>query len=250
MNHLQEHHPENPVSLPIETVLDEHTEQVSKKIKRARIVGGAALVALTGWLSWLHGQIASLDAEAMATLAQERAKAALPGVAQDVRHRLEQAAPGVVDRCVDKLLEAPPLLRAQLEEQADVLFTHLTGELQRGFAEHISMDVGKVRSVMADRYGALDERDQLRAMVHDYARDYSGRVLTALTAPAPDADRIFGELAHQVERLAAGAQLGRKERIQRDILATLLALAPRLEHSEELALGTLQLGSLEDLGIF
>ena len=223
---------QTPTSTPIEATLRRHVDDARRAIRRTRIVAVIALALVSIWLTWLHSQIASIDAEGMATLAGERAKAALPATVAQLRSKLEESAPELVGKCKERLLEAPAQLREKLEVEADVWFDVAAKKLQAAFEEHVDLDVASVRAEIANRYPDMGEKDQLRALIDDYAHQYREQAWAAISGPASDSQRIFGELADHIAFLSLGEGLTERERIEREMLATLVELAPRLEVPE------------------
>jgi hypothetical protein len=216
----------------LESVVREHVAALKKSIVRGRLVSAVLLAAVATWLTWLHGQIASVDADGIAALARARAVEKIPELSRKLQARMEEAAPEVVDRLAQRALAAPALLRERLEAEADALIATAREELRIGFAEHLQLDVAGAREAIDARYPGLDEREQLRALVRDAAREQRMQVWSLISSPAAESELLCGQIAAEIERLSRGESLTPEERTQREILCTLAALAPRLEPVE------------------
>jgi DNA-binding protein H-NS len=217
---------------PIEATLEQHVRGARTALLRTRIVGGILLAAMACWLTWLHGEVSMLDADGMATLAGERARAAMPEAAASLRNKLEASAPQLVASAKAKLLDAPAHLREQLESKADQWIADATAKLDKSFSEHMAIDIESARAELEQRYPGMDDRTQIRELMREFTEDYGNQLIATMVAPAEDTDRITREIAEQIEHLAGAERLTAKEQIQREMLVTLYQLVPRLRTHE------------------
>lgn len=213
-------------------LLERHTLEMRRSTMRVRIGGAIALIAIACWLTWLHGQIASLDAEGVATLVEARAQAEMPKAVDALRERVAAAAPDAIGRVQQQVLALPAQAREILEAHAAAWIAENKARLSSAVAKHIHFDPAVLREDIALRYPELDQREQLKTLLADFVRGYRDQVVAMLAEPAGDCERIVDELEERILYLARSRELSDQEHLQREILATLVELAPRLDARE------------------
>lgn len=210
-------------------LLERHTLEMRRSTMRVRIGGAIALVAMTGWLTWLHGQIASIDAEGVATLIEARAQVEMPKAIDALRERLAASAPDAIGRVQQQVLALPVQAREKFEAHAEAWIAENKSKLANAVANHIHFDPAQLRDNVAARYPDRDQGDQLKAVLADFVRGYREQVVALLAERAGDCEHITAELETRILHLAHGRKLSDQEQLQREILATLIELAPRLD---------------------
>lgn len=213
------------------STLEEAAAGARRSVRWGRAVGAALIFALSAWLSWLHAEIKTFDAESVASIAQHKARTALPSAARELRAHLERSAPAIVRGWRDHLLQTPRYLCARLEKMGDTWITRAAQKLERDVRDHLALAVDTLRLEMDRTHPDLDDRGKFHLLVTELARDYREKLDAELARPAGVyLDAIQG-LEDAIRRLDRTEGLSEKEKIQREIFVTLFRLTRRTQLS-------------------
>ena len=213
------------------STLREAAADTRRSIRWGRAVGAALLFALSAWLSWLHAEIKTLDAESMASIAQHKARTALPGAAQELRAHLERSAPELVRGWMDHLSKAPGYLCARFERMADPWINRAAERLEGDVRDHLALAVETLHLELDRTHPGLDDREKFHLLVTELARDYREKLAVELARPSGVyLDAVQG-LEDGIRELGRTEGLSEKERLQREILVTVLQLSRRAQMS-------------------
>ena len=220
-------------SRSIEELLREHAQKIRRSTRNGWIAIAVLVIVLSTWLTWLHGQVSRFDATAVADLAEAKARAALPEAAAHIQQRLEDAAPELIGKVSDKVLESPALLREHMLDAADTWLQDMSTEVAQALSE-LPLESGD--AVVADmdaRYPGVAREEQMHLLLKDFAHQTRMRVSSVLTGPADIYGGTLAQIEHEIRRLRHPEGLSKRELLHREILVTALQLA-KYDGSEEL----------------
>jgi len=212
-------------SRPVEELLREAAAKIRRSTRNGWIAIGVLVVALSAWLTWLHGQFARFDARAAAELAESKARAALPGAAEELKQRLTDAAPDLIGQVSDRVLATPKLLRERMVATAEGWIVDLHVQVSTALADMPGGAGDAALEELDARYGELPREEQMRLLLRDFAHETRLRVASALTGPADIYGSTLAELEAEIRRLSEAEDLTQRELIQREILVTAIQLS-------------------------
>ena len=212
-------------SRPIAEILREAAAKTRRSTRNGWIAMGVLVLALSAWLTWLHGQFARFDAKAVAELAEVKARAALPAAAEELQQRLADAAPVLIGQVSDRVLETPSMLRERMLVVANGWIVDLNAQVVRALAE-MPGGAGDIALEELDaRYGDLPRGEQMSMLLRDFALETRMRVSSVLTGPADIYGGTLAEVEAEIRRLSDPEGLTQRELVHREILITAIQLA-------------------------
>ncbi len=110
--------------------LEADLARTEAKARRATIVGSCLIVFAFGYMGWIYGQIAKLDAAAVADIATHEVIEHLPSVRESLERQAIEMAPHLIGEGQKMALAMPKTLRQQAEGILDEMAKPKLKELE------------------------------------------------------------------------------------------------------------------------
>lgn len=231
----------SPLSLP---VLEHRIKALRQGLARRQrtaqirrwvylIVGIAMLLVSTVALFSLTSLAFKLDAHALTQVGRLEVEKQMPQGRANLSSHLKAEAPNVIKQAIHSLMDVLPQVKAVLLRNVELRLAAVTEEGERLLRAQTAAAVPATRARLDARFPDLSDEEQIEKVVSIVTSDYQKNMNIVLNELYPkyvdQIDRVYGFLTEVCTE--EDSRLTRKERIQKEIVHTLLKLmimeAPR-----------------------
>ena len=197
---------------------------------------GGGLVFFISFLSLasLTADASKLDAPTVMQIVRQRLEKQLPERREELQAYLEAEAPDIIASGLDALLGAVPKLRGQALGHLRSQLQPRTQELERELVARWRESVNETRGRLAVAHPGANEAEQLLMLIATISDQFKQNVEVTL-------DTLYPQYTAEMSRIHAylidlqrkdASELTEKERLNKEIIVTLLRLAIQSEMSK------------------
>jgi hypothetical protein len=206
----------------ISTFRDRATE-TERRAKRRIVLTGVLCVFVASYMTWMHTQVAKLDADAVMDIARGQIEAKLPELGDELTTMAIDAAPGLMDQGEEAVMRVPSTLRdtveTRLAARADGLISDMEKRLGDGLAEALDPHVATLAT--SGENGQPIALEDLMLSLRQQYRDNAGTLVAELyIGYAKEIGGVNDYLVH----LRDSKELNEREGIHKEIIHASVAL--------------------------
>lgn len=201
----------------------ERAEENERRAKRRIVITGLLCLFVAGYMTWLHGKVSQLDADAVMDIARGEIEAKLPELGDELTTMAMDAAPGLMDKGEEAVMRVPSTLRDTVEDKLAARADDLIGEMELKLNDGLSeaLDPHLERLATAGEDGGPIPLDELMGNLREQYRTNAGALVAELyVAYAKEIGGVNDYLVH----LRESKELDEREAIHKEIIHASVAL--------------------------
>lgn len=212
--------------LAVEKRLDEISKKMATESKVLLIVGLVVVAVMTGYFVYGLSEIRSiLDPEILVATGNDMLGKQIPVLREQVQKQVIESAPVWAEDLSKQAIDAAPSAREKLEDQ-------ILAQTETTIEQYISVGDEEFKAVLTANRTSFEETLDALAEDQDFTDETVQIFVDALNAEMgqdmqDQAEQVFGTivaLREKIEKLAAGGNLTKEERNERDSLSILRRL--------------------------
>jgi len=208
-------------------VLSHQLEQSRKKHRNLLVVGILLVVVSMAALGNVTRLTFALDAETLTEIGRAEVERNLPASRQSLQSYLESEAPRIAEAVVSGISSSIPSLRPLLLEQITDHTQALTAELEQRLISEMRATIAASRAQIDQEMPSAGDVEKVGRLVDVVAARFQENAENAFDALYPEYSAEMERVLAFLERLRTTpeSELTAKERIQKEIIQTILRLA-------------------------
>lgn len=205
--------------------------QLDREADRARtrrtvmvVVGIVLVLIVLGYLWWVKTQLDRVDAQTVVQLTVQQVEPYMQESPEQLATLLREQAPTVMRHAEQAMLQAPEMLAEQGKRLLVERMDRELANLQEGLYNELRDALDRVEQQAEAEGIDLNNPEQIQQQVPEIASRLVDEMENAIDNVYQDYQEIADRFVNHLDHLAEGTNLDQRERIQRQLIISFLAM--------------------------
>jgi len=196
--------------------------QVVRTSTRHFWIGGALLIlVIIGYMSWIFSHLRPLaDPEEAAILLQQTALNRLPQFSASLEAALRDAAPDLTRQATQRVLDAIPRIRKEVEKRAGRVGDDLASYIDSHLGELIDQVIRDHKKEIKELIPQLKTKEKAQEFTNLLETACRKSIMDVLDVQLKEYLEALRAIRHKLERLQSAPDLTPEEKLEREMVAT------------------------------